>query len=408
MSTIWIINQYASTPETGMGGRHHYLARELGKRGHKVYLVTASWHHLLREPLPDPLPETEQGDGYTLVRVPVPRYAHAHDKKRVLNWFLFRWRLRHLIRRIPDRPDVILYSSPGLIPWPGAERLARKLGARLVFEVRDIWPLTLTEVGGVSASHPLIRYMQRIEDRAYRTADAVISNLPYSVDHMVTRGLGRDRFYWISNGYSADEVATPVPLPVTTRAALPDGVFIVGYTGTVGVANALDVMVDAAELLKDRLDIAFVIVGGGRERAHIADMIAEKGLSNIHMVDPIPKGQIQSMLTTFDVCYVGLTPDPLFRFGVSPNKLFDYMIAGKPIIYGIDSGPYHPVEGAGIQIPPGDAAALAEAVHTLAALPSETRESMGQTARDRALEHHEYGALAKRLEQVLLPGTGLD
>lgn len=404
MSRVWIINQYSSTPETGMGGRHHYLSRELAQRGHDVSLIAAHWHHLLGEGA-ETAPAIEMRDGYRFVRVPVPRYAHAHDKRRILNWILFGRRLRHLPERLGEVPDTILYSSPSLLGFLGAHRLARKTGARLVFEVRDIWPLSLQEVGGKSPHHPLIAWMQRVEDRAYAVSDAVVSNLPNAVDHMVTRGMDRAKFTWVPNGFSREEVETPEQLEPETVNALPADKFLIGYTGTIGAANALETMVGAAEYLKDRTDIAFVIVGKGRERDRIAADIARRGLQNIHLIGAIPKRQVQSMLARFDACYIGLTHDPLFRFGVSPNKLFDYLISGKPILYGIDSGRYCPVEElkAGLQISPEDPQALADAVLTLNALPKEDRDAMGARGRQAALEHHEYGALAAKLEQVLFP-----
>lgn len=137
--TIWIIHQYASTSETGMGGRHFYLADELGKLGYKVYVIAAGYTHLLRKPpaLKDRF-SFEAQDNFTFVWVNMPEYKEAHSKQRVLNWFLFPWRLQKLAKIIPDKPDAILCSSPSPIAFLGAEKLAKKFKARLVFEVRDI------------------------------------------------------------------------------------------------------------------------------------------------------------------------------------------------------------------------------------------------------------------------------
>lgn len=404
MSRIWVINQYSSTPDTGMGGRHHYLARGLAKLGHDVSLVGAQWHHLLMEGAEN-APAVENYEGYRFVRIPVGRYAHAHDKKRVWNWLSFCWRLRKLPERLKQTPDTILYSSPSLLGFLGALRLARRTNARLVFEVRDIWPLTLIEVGGKSADHPLIRWMQRVEDKAYALSDAVISNLPNAVDHMTSRGMDPQKFSWVPNGFSADETAAPEPLDPETQAALPTDKFIVGYTGSIGAANALMTMVDAAELIADRKDIAFVIVGKGQERDNVQNEIERRGLENIQILDPIPKRQVQSMLAHFSACYVGLTHDPLFRFGVSPNKLYEYLIAGKPIIYGIDSGKFKPVSdlNAGLQVTPEAPQELADAAVKLAMLSVKEQQDMGERGRTAAVENYEYDILAKKLEEIVAP-----
>jgi len=402
--TVWIINQYASTPATALGGRHYYMAREMVKKGYKVYLIGSASHHLLREkPVFDAPFKLEEVEGFTFVWVRMPHYEHAHSKKRVLNWLLFPWRLRRLRQVIPDEPTTILCSSPSPLAFLGAQWLAKRFKARLVFEVRDIWPLTLTELGGHSTKNPLIRLMQWVEDRAYRDSDAVVSNLKNSVEHMVARGMAREKFTWVPNGFSMDEVSLKSPLNPRARAQLPKGGFTIGYTGTLGVANALDTVVDAAVRLKAHTDICFVLVGDGKEKSGLQQLVEEKELTNVRFVDPIPKVEIQAMLACFDVCYIGLSKDPLFRFGVSPNKLFDYLYAGKPIIYGIESGNYKPVDsiGAGIQVAAQNAEQLADAVLKLYAMTPDQRASMGANGRKAAIEQYEYGQLADRLSGVL-------
>jgi len=402
--TIWMINQYASTPSTGYAGRHYYLARELVAQGHCVYVVAASFTHLLRKPVQVDRDITiETIDGVRMVWIRMPSYQHAHSKKRILNWFRFSWKLRRLVDVIPNRPDAILYSSPALIGFLGAQWLARRFDVPLIFEVRDIWPLTLVQIGGYSDRHPFIRFLQWVEDKAYRESDRVISNLKNAVEHMQSRGMDPAKFAWVPNGFSMAEVSQPEPLDPETSAQLPDGKFIVGYTGTLGVANALDTLLDAAELLKDDPEIVFVLVGGGKEKPVLQRQAREKGLKNVVFIDPIPKAQIQTMLQRFDVCFIGLAKEPLFQFGVSPNKLFDYLFSGRPVIYSIDSGAYRPVDDAncGVTVPAEDPAAIAQAVMELKSLPEAERKAMGARGHAYALEKHEYGVLATKLMSVV-------
>jgi len=405
MNTVWIIHQYASTTETGMGGRHFYLAQELAKQGHKVYVIASSANHLLHT-----VPKLtgdftfEPVAGFTFVWVKMPPYSEAHSKQRALNWFLFPWRIQKLAKLIKDKPDAVLCSSPSPIAFLGAQRLAKKFKAKLVFEVRDIWPLTLTEVGGYSPKHPFIRFMQWVENKAYRDSDRVVSNLKNSVEHMVEHGLNRDKFTWVANGFSLDEVQNAVPLEVEVVDQLPTNKFIVGYTGTFGLANDLYTLIDAAEILKNEKEISFVLVGGGKDKKQLIDYISNRNLNNITILDFIKKIQVQSMLTKFDVLTVGAKKDPMYRFGVSPNKLFDYLYAAKPILYYIESGDYKPIEssGAGIEVESENPQALAAAILQLYQMPEEERQQMGENGRKAALEEYEYGSLAKKLEQVLL------
>lgn len=403
MKTIWIINQYASDPATGIGGRHHYLASALARRGYRVILVVASWHHLLRDHGKSrESPEATTIDGYTLVRISVPSYAHAHSKGRIRNWFIFRSRLWSKLKKF-SAPDAILYSSPGLIAFPAAAKLARHFKARLAFEVRDIWPLSLTEVGGLSAGHPLIRYMQRIEDSAYKVCDVAISNLSHAEVHMRSRGLPANRFHFIPNGFSHAEVSNPDPLPEAIKAQVPLGKFIIGYTGTLGVANRSNVLLSAAEILKDDTGIAFVLVGDGKEKPDLLQKAKDKSLNNITFIDPIPKKQVQSMLQLFDACYVGASSSPLYRFGIAANKIYDYLYAGCPIVLSY-SGAGDPATdyGAGFIAPADDPQSLAALLQKIKNLPSKELEEMGKRSHRVAVEHYNYDNLAEKLEKALI------
>lgn len=404
MSNVLLINQYASTPATGMGGRHHYLARELASMGHDVTLVAARNHHLLRSGIDtDALPAEEQIDSYRFVRIDVPTYAHAHDKRRILAWIAFSAKLPALRRRLGAKPDVVLFSSPQLIGFLGAQRLARAYGARLIFEVRDIWPLTLVEIGGYSAKHPFIRFLQWIEDRAYKLADQVVSNLEGAVEHMAVRGMDRRKFAWVPNGVALDEVQNPAPLSSEIADQIPaEGLRIV-YTGTLGAANALDTLIDASALLRDLPDVSILLVGQGRERATLEAKRDALGLNNVRFLGPVPKAQVQSVLAVCDVCYIGWQISLLYRTGIASNKVPEYLFAGKPIVHGF-SGGNDPIMkfDAGLTVPAEDPLALADAIRRLHAMPEAERRRMGENGRRATLEHYDYAKLAKRLEQVLL------
>lgn len=403
--TIWMINQYASTPDTGFIGRHYYLAEELSKLGYRVYVIAASYAHSQSNPV------SVEGDyridkfneNFKFIWLKVPFYEKSTSKRRILNWFEFAYKIKGLNKIIPDRPDVILYSSLSLVGFLGAERLARKNKVPLFFEVRDIWPLSLVEIGGVSPSHPFVRFLQWVEDRAYRKSDKVISNLKNSVEHMVSRGLDPQKFHWIPNGVSNSEVSQNQPLDSELRTQIPQGKFIIGYTGSIGIANCLQNLLDAAHSLKNEPNYFFVIVGKGEYKSVLQQRVLDEKLDNILILDPIPKTQIQSMLNLFNICYIGLKNDPLFKYGVSPNKLFDYFYAARPIIYAIDSGAYHPVidAAAGYEIKPENSNELVKAIRHIASLSEEERYQMGQNGHKYVEEWHDYSSLAKKLENTL-------
>ena len=402
--TIWIINQYASTPQTGMGGRHYSMACELVKMGYNVYLIAANQTHILRKPLDfSESFKIQKQSGVNFLWIKVPTYPTANSKKRILNWFLFCWKILSLDRIIKDKPDAILYSSPSLIGFLGAHRLAKKLKVPFTFEVRDIWPLSLSEIGNYSKNHPFIVFLQWIENKAYKESDNIISNLKNAKDHMIKYGLSAEKFTWIPNGFFREEVSQPEPIDIETESLLPRDKFIIGYTGAIGNANALDNLINAAEKLKNQSNIIFVIVGTGSEEKNLKDTVRKKNLINVIFIDPIPKIQIQSVLQKFDVCYIGLTDAPLFKYGVSPNKLFDYLYAKKPVLYAIDSGQYQPIVefNAGFQIKPDDKEELVNAILKMYHLSKDDRIKMGMRGYNNVINNHEYSVLAKKLADVL-------
>lgn len=405
MASIWLVNHYASTPATGMGGRHHYLARELSALGHRVTVVSARHHHLLRDGLDtSALPSEEMVSGYRLLRLDVPRYAHAHDKRRAVAWAAFAAKLWTMRPKPEDRPDVVLYSSPQLLGFLGAERLARRYGARLVFDVRDIWPLTLVEVGGFSARHPIIRFFQWIEDRAYARSDKVVSNLPGAVDHMVERGMDRAKFTWIPNGIALDEVENPEPLPPELAARIPTDGLRLAYTGTLGEANSLSTLLNAAALLRD-LPVSIILAGQGKNRATLEKQRDDLGLDNVYFLGPVPKAQVQSVLAACDACYIGWIDSPLYRWGTAANKLPEYLYSGRPILHGY-SGNHDPVEmsGAGITVSAGNPKALADAIRKFCNTPEAGRRSMGENGRRTVLSQYDYSLIAQSLAEVIFSG----
>lgn len=385
-----------------MGGRLHYMARELVRLGHDVTVVGARKHHLLRDDVDtDELPAEEEIDGYRLLRIDVPSYAHAHDKRRILAWFTFAAKIPGLKRRLKVSPDAVLYSSPHLIGYLGAEYLARTCGARLVFDVRDIWPWTLTAIGNYSERHPFIRSLQWIEDRAYKNSDYIVANQPGVGEHMCQRRFSAKKFLWLPNGFSVAELEDRKPLPEEINLHFKKEVFNIVYAGSLGKANAMWVLTEAAKHFPDGVNV--IVVGRGNHKKEIERNIQTLNLRNIKIFDGIPKNQVFSLLLKSDALFLSWNDSDLYKWGMSTNKAPEYFAAGKPIIqcYSGGNDPVVKFE-AGITVPAEDPEALADAIRRLRDMPEAERRRMGENGRRAALEHYDYAKLAKRLEQVLL------
>lgn len=409
MADIWLIDHYVTTPATGIGGRHFQMARALGKRGHRVTVIAARCHHMLRDGVDcNALPQVEHFDGFDFVRIDVPSYSGAHDKRRILAWLGFAirlWRQRHTIA---PRPDAILYVWPQPLGFVAAERIARAFGARLILEVRDIWPLTLVHVGRIRRSHPFIRFLTWLEAWSVRRAERVVSNLEGAGEHLVSCGMDRSKFVWVPNGITVSDASHQVRLSPSLTAQIPETGFRIVYTGTLGAANSMETLIEAFARLRDLPGLFGLIVGEGKARTNLEDRCRELGLANVRFLGAIPKAQVQSVLRMSDACYIGWKDVPLYTWGIGANKIAEYLYSQKPILHSY-SGNYDPVQryGAGITVPAEDVFALEDAIRTLYAMPSEERQRMGENGRVAALRDYDYAQLALRLEKVLIAPTDI-
>ena len=402
---IYIINQYSGTPEYGYASRSYYFAKELAAKGYTVYLITASYTHLLKKlPVVNESFHIQVVDGFNLVWIKMPEYSEAHDKKRILNWFLFSYKITKLSKILKVTPNTIVYSSPSIVGYLGSKRLAKQCQAKLILDIRDIWPLTLIKIGNISPSHPFIRLLSYIEKKAYLGSDIVVSNLKYAVNHMQSIGMNPSKFRWIPNGVDLDEMVNQEPLTKEFLNKIPTNKFIIGYTGTFGLSNDLNTLIDAATIIQQiDQNIAFVLIGSGRERQELLDKISSLRLHNTHILNSIPKTQIQSALKLFDGLWIGAKSTDLYQFGVSPNKLFEYLYAGKPIIYSIDSGNFTPISDykCGMQVKPEDAEDLANNILALKAIPIEARLKMGENGHNSAIKYFTYQSLTNKFQEIL-------
>jgi len=406
---ILLINHYAGSPRYGMEYRPYYLAREWVRMGHQVQIVASSQSHVrTRQPQmagQDKMDEYIDDIHYTWFET--PSYT-GNSFGRVRNMASFVIRLYREGKQLAHsfKPDAVIASSTYPMDiWP-AHRIAKLANAKLVFEVHDLWPLSPMELGGMSRHHPFIMLVQAAEDYAYRHADLVVSMLPRVREYMESRGMAPQKLHIVPNGIDPEEWNTSGPQLQETITEIfsqikTKGQFIIGYAGAHGVANALDTFLDAAQLMHSE-GINFVLVGGGPDKVGLQQRAKTEGLKNVYFVDSVNKEQIPMLLQWFDVAYIGLQQQPLFRFGIAPNKLMDYMMAGRPVLMAIDAG-NDPVSeaGCGLTVKPEDPQAVVNGIRYLLDLSEDVRKSMGQRGRMFVMANHTYPVLAKSFIETL-------
>ncbi len=405
---ILLINHYAGSLRHGMEYRPFYLAREWVRLGHRVRIIASSQSHI-RSQAPHlngqgRLDEVIDGVEYRWIATPAYR---GNGAARVINMFAFVSRLYLQSSQLAQgfAPAVVIASSTyPLDIWP-AHSIARKAGARLLFELHDLWPLSPMELGGYSRWHPFIMLLQAAENFACRHADAVVSILPKVREHLEDHGMAPHKLHIVPNGadpaeWLADAPALPGLAGARLAALRRQGKFIVGYAGTHGVANALDTLLDAARLVGDER-IAFVLVGGGPAKEALISRARALKLKNVHFFDPVPKEHVPALLRCFDVAYIGWQRQRLYRYGIAPNKLIDYMMAGCPILHSVDAG-NDPVAdaGCGLTVAPQDPQAVVRGLLALFMLSPKERTALGQRGRAFAMSNLSYPVLGRRFLQA--------
>lgn len=407
---IWIFNHYAAPPDCAAGTRHYDLGRVLAADGHEVTVFASSFSHFTRREerlAPGERRAVREIDGVRFVWVRTVPYV-GNGYRRFLNMCSYAARVLPAGRDLA-RPDVIVGSCVHPAAVLAAWVAARRRGARFVVEVRDLWPQTLIDMGVLRAKGLPARLLGLIETFGYRRASAVICLLPAASGYLQARGVPRDRIHYVPNGISdhpapAVDAAAPADhgpqvtaLIERIRQLRAGNRLVAGYVGSHGHANSLDTVVAAAARLgaAEATPVAVVLVGDGPEKAACRRLADEMGLDNVLFWPPVPKSAVPAVLAELDVTLFCLRDVAVFRYGLSSNKLFDYLACGKPVLFA-SNAPGGPVResGGGVCVPAESPVALAEALAGLASMSETDRRQMGLRGRAWVYRHHGTTALA--------------
>jgi glycosyltransferase involved in cell wall biosynthesis len=401
---ILLINHYAGSPSLGMEFRPYYMGQEWIRMGHTVMIVASTFSHLRsNNPTFSGLKKLEKVDGITYLWVKTSKYA-GNGIGRVGNMLSFVVNIIRLTRFIAKsfNPDVVVASSTYPFDIFPARKIAKLARAKLVFEVHDLWPLSPMQLGGYSKYHPFILLTQYAEDYAYKHANSVVSMLPKALPYMISRGLDPEKFICIPNGYSDANSNQSTNFPVEhielIKSLKANNQFLIGYAGGHAISNALDTLIDVALLAKNKYPmLSFVLVGKGVEKENLISKAEKLALKNVYFLSEIDKLSVKIFLNNMDVLFIGWNKNPLYKFGISPNKLIDYMLASKPVIHSVDAG-NDLVEEAncGISVPAQDASSILDGIICILNMREENRKKLGENGRSYAMKFHNYYILSKK------------
>jgi glycosyltransferase involved in cell wall biosynthesis len=400
---ILLVNHYAGSLKYGMEFRPYLFAKEWIKAGHSVVIVGASYSHLRQaQPAVTGMVTRECLEGIEYRWIRTPAYS-GNGVMRVVNIFAFLLRFLMNYSKVMAgfRPDIVIASSTYPLDNVSAHRIAIKFGAKHVYEVHDLWPLSLIELGGMSPHHPFVVLMRWAEHYAYRKSDFVVSMLPHAERHMRANGLHPNKFVYIPTGIDIGEdsestCGIPELHECTIRMLRAHKKCLVGYVGGHALSNALESFVKAAAYV-DSEKVGFVLVGGGAEKMHLQQLAQDAGLQNVYFLPPVPRKSVQALLDRMDILYLGWQKKSIYQFGICPNKLLDYMLSGKPIIHANAAANDIVAESrCGISVPPENPHAIGSVINNLIRMPEERKLEMGRKGKAYIIRQYQNCDLAMR------------
>ena len=402
MPEIWMINHYAISPDLPGGTRHFDFACELVKKGYRVKIFACDVilgknkeHAKLEE---KESYSVENINGVEFIWVRAATYER-NNWRRAWNMLTFSYNCYKVGCKFKDKPEVIIGSSPHPFAAFAAVRLTRKLKTKFFLEVRDLWPQVIVDMGKLNQYHPITQAMRLLEKYLYRTADKIIVLAEGSKNYLIgKRGIKESKILYLPNGVHLNNFSYKEDRDAL-RKLYNFNKFTLIYTGAHGPANSLDTILRAADRLRENKDIEIVLVGDGILKERLLKQAKEMRLDNVRFFDPVPKTEIPGILSAADAAIITLKKVKVFSYGVSPNKLFDYMAARKPVICAVEGEMAEKVEdiGCGISIIPEDDKLMAEAIIRLTNLSAGRLKKMGDNGYEEIKKNYSREKLAQKL-----------
>lgn len=392
---IWYISKYASPLKYGFGSRHFYLMREFNKLGYRTIMISSNANHLVQIPNFKKKYTKEIFDGVETWWIKTIQYKGANSFRRILSWIDFELKLLFMPVKSFPKPDVIICSSLSLFTILNGYIFKKRFKCKLIFEVRDIWPLTIIEEGEFKSWNPFVMFLAWVEKFGYRNADLIVGTMPNLAEH-VKNICGADlNCRCIPFGYDPALYDVQESMPAGYEETyIPKDKFIIGYAGSIGVTNALEPLLQCAEAMKENTGLHFLLLGDG-------DLLEEyknrmSSLTNIMFVPKVKKTQVQMFLRHCHVLYFSVHDSKVWRYGLSLNKLIDYMLSAKPIIASYSGYPSMVNESqCGTFVPAKDVEALKKTIIKYANMPKERLDQIGQRGRRWLIENRPYDKIAR-------------
>lgn len=335
---IWIFNHYATTPYYVGGTRHFDLSQELTKKGHKVTIFASSYNHFLKKETvkydKGKYYKEEHIDGVKFVWIKTIKYKNNFN--RIMNIFDYTIKSYRAASKLVNKgqPQLIIGSSVHPLAAFVGYKVSKKADAVFYFEERDLWPQTFVDFEKISARNPLAVLLYRFEKFLYNKSERIIVLFDRAVNYVESKGIDNNKVVYLPNGVNIDNHKN-LESDDKLKVLMSKYKKTVIYTGSHGIANHLKPIIETANFIQHKTknkDIHFVLVGDGPLKTDLIKIAESKKLENITFLNPISKEKIPFLLSLADLSIISIKDSPLYKWGFSMNKLYDYMASGLPIM----------------------------------------------------------------------------
>lgn len=401
---VWLVSHYAMPPHLEVRIKTIRYAQILQERGYDVLLVTASTIHntdinLITD---NSLYIEKEYEGLKYVHIACSNYKGS-GLKRIVNMLQFQRRFKNVMAKF-EKPDVIV-ADCNCINYRGLQKFAKKYGIAFVTEVRDLWPLSIVEYMGISDKNPVIKYLNGQEKRMYKNSDAIIFSMQGGRDYIVEKNWQKsvdlNKIFYINNGIDVEAQERQAKENAFPDPDLDDDSFKVIYCGSIRKVNNVGKLIEAAELLKENRDIKFLIYGDGTQREELETYCKENGVGNVIFKGYVDKKFVPYICTKAGANIISVKQTGVSKYGVSWNKLFDYMNAGKPIISTVKVN-FDLIEAneCGISCENQDVSTIADAILKIKNCKKTDYDKMCYNAKQ-AAKQFDFKVLTDKFEQVI-------
>jgi len=405
---ILIISKYLSSSEVGFESRLFALSRIFSKKGNQVTIITSDSNHFAHYPNFNAIFNFLPDFDFKVICIKTIKYYKTISIRRILSWLDFEFKLAFMPLSLISRPDVIIISSLSLLTILNGIRLKKKYNCKLVFEIRDIWPLTIIEEAGYSKWNLFVVGLSIIEKYGYKKSDLIVGTMPNLKQHVdnVSRNNG---FKCVCVPFGFD-LLNYSKIIIDTKSFVEKypfltNKFVVGYAGSIGLSNGLSSFIECAKLLSADDRFLFVLMGSGDTKERL--MRLSKNHTNIIFLPKVKREEVASFLSLCSILYFSSINSKVWEYGWSPNKLIDYMMSGKPILAAY-SGHRSMINEAnsGFFVEADNVLAIKEKLLDIIEMPQTELENIGKAGYNWIIENRTWNQIAelylKYLNQIVV------